>query len=165
MVQGHALSWNVHKLGCFNILRSIKSVEFSNLEDGRVCYPEVARILEEEAEEGAVLGGLPDTGITVDNEVDNMNLLVNILIIAGVGSIVLLICIIGLCRQCRGCLTRVLCCGRCCKSTYHVSAMEGRAGAGYRAVSLATSTSNNTSPNTNSSSGRSHSNTSSILQY
>ena len=162
--QGKVLTWNIRKLGCFNIVKHIQFVGFSNLHDGKMCslHPtdnlisktddvitEVDLEITEEEEEG----------VEVYDETKDIHLLTNILIIAGVSFIVILICIVGLIRQCRMCVLRMFCLDKCCRSSYHVSALEGR-----RMYNLESQAATHS---TNASTGRSSnsSNVSSLLQY
>ena len=149
-VQGKALSWNVHKLGCYNILRKVEFVEFTHLRDAQVCLPEwtptpapptIGQADQEEV--GTVSWGtghvyMPDESDR-EQEVEDIHLVTNILIITGIGCMVMLICILGLCKQCRRCFIRVCCIDRCCRTSYNVSAMESRLDRSlYNVESLAT---------------------------
>ncbi|KAL5262861.1 hypothetical protein ACHWQZ_G008305 [Mnemiopsis leidyi] len=163
--QGKVLTWNVRQLGCFNIVQHIRFVGFTNLHDGTMCYQHPVdnvistpddvtteldvEIREEEEEEG----------VEVYDDTKDMHLMTNILIIAGVSFIVILICVVGLIRQCRECVSRMFCLDKCCRSSYHVSALEGRRM--YNLESQAATHSTNASTGRSSSS----SNVSSLLQY
>lgn len=126
--QGKALSWNFRELGCFNIVKHIRYVSFSNLHDGKMCLsasvgptniPELW-----ETEFPTVI--TEDKGIEIRDETKDFHLMINILIIASVSMIVILICVIGLVKQCRRCCARVFCLDKCCRSSYNVSRLERR---------------------------------------
>ena len=126
-----------------------------------MCYPDEVnvQITEREnliLEEESVISD-PDGGIK--EETKALHLMTNILIIAGVTFIIILICIIGLIKQCRQCVMRLFCLDKCCRSSYHVSALEGRRM--YNIASQAATHSTNDSDGCSSSS----SNVSSLLQY
>ena len=153
--QGKTLTWNIRQLSCFNIVKQIQFVGFTNLHDGKMCYPVLEEITETDnviLEESHVF---TEPGIEIRDDTKAMHLMTNILIIAGVIVIVILMSIIGVIRQCRQCVMRVLCLDRCFRSSYNVSALEDR----RMFESQAATHSTNASRNSDSS------NTSSILQY
>ena len=130
---------------------------FSNLHDGKMCYPEEVsfEITENDniiSEEDPVVSG-------PDDETKDLHLMTNILIIAGVTMIVILICIIGLIRQCRQCVLRMFCLDKCCRSSYNVSTLEGR-----RRLNLESQAATHSSNASDCRSSNS-SNISSLLQY
>ena len=124
--------WDVHLIGCFNILRRINSVQFVQLADGFIC-------LEDKVSDQVIPTDEVEMMIATDaNEGnDDVKLLVNILIIMAAGMVVILICVLALCKQCRNCIQKVICfdccslrrsekcCGSCFYSSYNVSQAEG----------------------------------------
>ena len=80
-----------------------------------------------------------DKGIEIRDEEKEFNLVVNILVISSVSVIVMLICLVGLVKQCRRCCARMFCLDKCCRSSYNVSALERRQER-YHGVGLETPT-------------------------